>query len=166
MTVVNNFAPAFRFSSIRNPKPVALPSKAIAVQPETDLIQGLKSINENESANESKLSATNSLLQNFIVSNNFIKTTTDFYNIINVENPTTQQLGLMYDNMIVRLLTKSNTNEVFGLLMRFIKQFAALLNSSTIDKVNIIIPERITFSFAEFEGENNVQSPVNNVPGL
>lgn len=158
---VNTFSPAFKFASIRNPKPMETAPDIISVMPDTPLILSLVAINESNSTIAQKLSDTNALLQNYINSADFIKTTSAFYAAVDINNPTDAGLKLMYDNLIVRLLTKSNTNEVYGLLLKYIKIFAAQLNSSTEDKVRIIIPEKITFPFTEFEGENEYVPPVN-----
>lgn len=156
---VNVLSPAFKFASIRNPKPMELPPDIISVMPDTPLILSLVAINESNSTTAQKLSDTNALLQDYIDSSDFIKTTTSFYSIVDINTPTDAGLKLMYDNLIVRLLTKSNTNEVYGLLLKYIKKFAANLNSTTEDKVRIVIPEKITFPFTEFEGENNYTPP-------
>jgi predicted acylesterase/phospholipase RssA len=106
------------------------------------------------------------LLQNYINSADFIKTTSSFYSTVDINNPTQAGLELMYDNLIVRLLTKSNTNEVYGLLLKYIKKFAASLNSTTENKIRIVIPEKITFPFTEFEGENNYTPPTDESPTI
>lgn len=156
---INIFSPVFKFASIRNPKPMEPTPDIISVMPDTALIQNIVTINESNSTNAQKLSDTNDLLQNYINSDFFIKTTALFYSIVDINNPTQEGLELMYDNLIVRLLTKSNTNEVYGLLLKYIKKFAADLNSTTEDKIRIIIPEKITFPFTEFEGENEYNPP-------
>ncbi|MBW6483910.1 MAG: hypothetical protein K0B10_12740 [Vicingaceae bacterium] len=131
----------------------------ISVMPDTILIQNIVAINESNSSNAQKLNDINTLLQNYINSADFIKTTSTFYSIVDINNPTQAGVELMYDNLIVRLLTKSNTNEVYGLLLKYIKIFAASLNSTTEDKIRIIIPEKITFPFTEFEGKNEYNPP-------
>jgi hypothetical protein len=105
---ISTFSPAFKFASIRNPKPMEPASDTISVMPDTTLIQSIVSINESNSTNAQKLSDTNSLLQSYIDSADFIKTTSSFYTIVDINNPTQEGLELMYDNLIVRLLTKSN----------------------------------------------------------
>jgi hypothetical protein len=115
----------------------------ILIMPNSALIQNIVSINESNSSNVQKLDDLNSLLQLYIDSNDFIKSSTLFYSNVDINNPDQNTLELMYDNLIVRLLTKSNTNEVYGLLVKFIKIFAASLNSTIVDKVKIIIPEKI-----------------------
>jgi hypothetical protein len=134
-------------------------SDIIDIMPDTTLVQNIVLINESNDTNEQKLIDTNDLLQNYINSTDFIKSTTTFYTTVDINNPAQNTLELMYDNVIVRLLTKSNTNQVYGLLVKFIKIFAANLNSTTVDKIKIIIPEKITFSFTEFEGNNEYIPP-------
>lgn len=151
---INVFSTVFKFSSLRNPKPMEMAPDNILIMPNSALIQNIVSINESNSSNVQKLDDLNSLLQLYIDSNDFIKSSTLFYSNVDINNPDQNTLELMYDNLIVRLLTKSNTNEVYGLLVKFIKIFAASLNSTIVDKVKIIIPEKITFSFTEFEGIN------------
>jgi predicted acylesterase/phospholipase RssA len=163
---VNVLSPVFKFASVRNPKPMEPATDIISVMPDTTLIQNIVAINESNSTNAQKLSDTNTLLQNYINSADFIKTTSSFYSTVDINNPTQAGLELMYDNLIVRLLTKSNTNEVYGLLLKYIKKFAASLNSTTENKIRIVIPEKITFPFTEFEGENNYTPPTDESPTI
>ncbi|MCF8445169.1 MAG: hypothetical protein K9G29_09195, partial [Crocinitomicaceae bacterium] len=151
---INVFSPVFKFSSLRNPKPMEMAPDNILIMPESALIQNITNINESNSTNVQKLGDLNSLLQLYIDSDDFIKSASLFYTKVDINNPDQNTLELLYDNLIVRLLTKSNTNEVYGLLVKFIKIFASSLNSTTVDKIKIIIPEKITFSFTEFEGKN------------
>ncbi len=156
---VDIFSPVFKFISIRNPKPMELSPDTISVMPDTKLIQNIVLINISNLSNEQKLRKMNDLLQSHINSDDFIKSISLFYTIIDIKKPTPMGIELMYDNLIIRLLTKSNTNEVYGLLIKYIKEFASHLNSITKDKIRIIIPEKITFPFTEFEGKNEYNSP-------
>lgn len=163
---INTFSPAFKFASIRSPKPMELAPDIISVMPDTSLILSIISINDSNSTNAQKLTDTNSLLQGYIDSATFIRSTPQFYTIVDINTPTQSGLELLYDNLIVRLLTKSNTNEVYALLLKYIKLFAASLNSTTVDKIRIVIPEKITFSFTQFVGTNTATPPVNEAPSL
>lgn len=156
---IGTFSPTFKFASIRNPKPMESTPDIIPVMPDTNLILSIVSINESNSTNAQKLIDTNKLLQSYIDSDDFIKTTSAFYSVVDINKPTDKGLKLMYDNLIVRLLTKSNTNEVYGSLLKYIKIFAANINSTTANKIRIIIPEKITFPFTEFEGKNEYIPP-------
>lgn len=157
--IVNAMSPAFRFGTLRNSKPTEV-TGFYDVMPGTTLVQELITINESTDSNSVKLSDTNTKLQAYITGANFIKTKTDFFTVIDVESPSTPDLEKMYDNLIVRLLTKSNTNEVYGLLVKYIREFASALNSPfTVDEIRIIIPERITFSFTGFSGTNTPTTP-------
>lgn len=131
----------------------------ISVMPETLLIKQIVLINENDFPNDKKVNDINALLENFINSEQFIKTTSEFYSIFNIDESREEDLRLMYDNLIIRLLTKSNTNEVYGLLLKYIKKIAATLNTVSEDKIKILIPERITFPFTQFEGINECNPP-------
>jgi len=157
---MNILSPVFKFASIRKPKPIDPNSDTVSVMPDTTVIQEIISINESNLSNDQKLSNTNDFLQSYLNSADFIRSTSLFYTNIDIHNPTYEGLCLMYDNMIVRLLTKSNTNEVFGLLVEYIKIFAANLNSTKLEKIRIIIPEKITFQFTEFEGRNEYTPPI------
>lgn len=157
--IVNAMSPVFRFGTLRNSKPTEV-TGFYNVMPSTTLVQALITINESTDSNSVKLSHTNTELETYIGTANFIKTKVEFFNVIDVETPSTADLEKMYDNLIVRLLTKSNTNEVYGLLVKYIREFAAALNSPyTADEVRIIIPERITFSFTGFSGTNTPATP-------
>lgn len=158
---VNVMSPIFKFTTIRNPKITDIPSDEIVVMPSTVLVEGLISINSSSDSNSDKIIATNTLLQNYINSDDFIKTTKEFYTKINVNNANTNQLKKLYDNIIVRTLTKSNTNDTYGLIIQFAKKFAAELNTTVVEKIRITIPESITFSFTGFESNNVPSTPDN-----
>jgi hypothetical protein len=152
---LNNMFPVFRFASLRNAKPAGTPpTPLINVMPATTFINSLIALNEGSTTNAQKLASGNTLLQNFIASASFIKSKTDFATKINTQTPSTASLNQMYDNIVVRLITKSNTNEVYALLVKYVKSFAASLNATTVDKIRIILPERITLTYAEFAGVN------------
>ncbi len=156
---VNIQSPVFKFAGIRNPKPLPTVSNTVWVTPNTNLITNIAALNESNITNDKKLDDMNVLLQSYINSQDFIKTTEAFHSKIDVNNPRQTDIDLMYSNLVVRLLTKSNTNEVYGMLCNEIKKMAARLNSSTEDNVKIIIPEKITFPFTEFEGQNELSPP-------
>ena len=78
----------------------------ISVMPETLLIKQIVLINENDFPNDKKVNDINALLENFIKSEQFIKTTSEFYSIFNIDESREEDLRLMYDNLIIRLLTK------------------------------------------------------------
>lgn len=152
---INNMVPVFRFASIRNPKPKAAgPGTTTGVLIDTVLVNNIAAINNSGNSDAVNVTAINTLLQNYISGSSFIKTRDAFNAAVDVNNPTQPGLELMYDNMLVRLLTKSNTNEVYGLLVDTIRKFAASLNGATEQNIRILIPERITFSFTEFSGVN------------
>jgi|GEM_PF-2611481 len=160
---INTLSPTFKFASVRDSKPMKPASDIVSIMPDTNLILNIASINESNFENAKKLTDINTLLQNYISSADFIKTTAAFYSKIDITKPSNEGVTLMYDNLIVRLLTKSNTNEVYGLILKYIKKFAAELKGSKEDKIRIVIPEKITFSFTGFEGENSYTPPLNRI---
>ncbi len=158
MSITTQF-PVFRFASLRNPKPAAGISTATDVMPETALVTSLIEINESASSDEQKINDTNNVLQNYINSGSFLKTRLEFFGAIDPNAPSELRIQLMYDNLIVRQLTKSNTNEVYGLLVQYIRAFAAELNQTTPDNVTISLPERLVFNFTEYAGTNSTTPP-------
>jgi hypothetical protein len=171
MSNIDTMIPTFRFASLRSPKPKKkifdpndpnLPD----VEPTTALVASIININESTDTNAQKLAAANTLLQNYVSGPHFIKTTTEFRARINPAQPNSGNLELLYDNMLVRLLTKSNTNEVYALLVNTIRDLAASCFSVATDRVRIIIPERLTFTFNEFAGTNTVAPPSNEAEQL
>lgn len=117
----------------------------ISVMPETLLIKQIVLINENDFPNDKKVNDINALLENFINSEQFIKTTSEFYSIFNIDESREEDLRLMYDNLIIRLLTKSNTNEVYGLLLKYIKKSQQLLIQSPKIKSKFLSPKELRF---------------------
>lgn len=159
-------SPAFRFGTLRNSKPTEVTGFYDAM-PSTTLVQDLITINESTNTNAKKLTDTNTALSIYIASASFIKTKIDFFDAIDMGDPSTAYIEQMYDNVIVRLLTKSNTNEVYGLLIKYIREFASALDPTfTVDQIRIIIPERITFSFTGFSGTNTPTTPSGNAATL
>lgn len=84
---VNIFSPVFKFASIRNPKPMEQDLDTILVMPDTIFLQNIVAINESDSTNAEKLSDTNALLQSYIDSDDFIKSISLFYSIVDIDNP-------------------------------------------------------------------------------
>lgn len=161
---INMNTPMFRFATLRSPKPAeppVLPGTIFDVLPATAFVESLISVNESSNSDTQKSASVNSILQAFISGSDFIKTALDFSARVDVNSPGDKAVNLMYDNVIARLLTKSNTNEVYGLLTKYIKKFAASLNGVEEKNVRILIPERLTFNFIEFAGTNTPTPPSN-----
>ncbi len=159
---LNNQSAIFKFASIRNSKPYEPDPTIVEIELDTLLVTNIETISTNTVFTRNrKLIEVNKVLQDFIDSPSFFKTKAALTQAINLTNPNQGHLEVMYDNIIVRLLTQSNTNEVYGILLRSIKASAARLNRTTTDKIQIIIPEKLTFPFTEFEGNNVYQGPTN-----
>lgn len=157
---LNNQSAIFKFASIRNPKPLVPNPTVVEIEFDTLLVTNIETISTSTVfSRHRKLTEVNKVLQEFIDSPSFFKTKAALTQAVNLNSPNQGHLEVMYDNILVRLLTQSNTNEVYGILLRSIKAAAARLNGTTTDKIQIVIPEKITFPFTEFEGTNVYQGP-------
>lgn len=155
---INTTIPVFRFATTRNPKPTPPTETYVDITRNSgQLVDDLSALNTGYT-NEEAIDEANTILQDYINGTDFIKTKEAFFTAIDIGDPKLADINLMFDNLIVRLLTKSNTNEVYGLLVKYIREFGAALNSTTSDLVRIIIPDKITFAFTEFEGTNTAPS--------
>lgn len=164
---INVASPIFKFASIRNSKEVALPTDEISIMPNTDLTNSIVEINVSDSPSEQKLIELNVLLQDFIDSSDFIKSKVDVSEVVNSQLDGVDKIKQLYNNVIVRLITKSNTNTVFGLLIKEIKNIATELHATVIEKIKVIIPEKITITIPLHSNDSeHQQSSVNDYSEL
>ncbi|MCF8299303.1 MAG: hypothetical protein K9J13_17270 [Saprospiraceae bacterium] len=145
--------PIYKFATLRNPTNVVVPSDIVKIQPDTTLVSDLITINESADSDAQKLSDFNDRLQLFIEAGDFIKTKLEFDTLKPVQDatPTQDVIDLLYDNILVRTLTKCSTNLLYKLIVEQLKSIYIAVNSLAADtEFSIIIPERLIFTFANF----------------
>lgn len=153
-----NHSPIYKFASLRSPKSDFPSSSTKYLTLDTDIVDDLTDIVESNDLQEVKLENYNNVLQTYIDSVNFIKTKKDCIKYLKDTPNTQEKLKKLYNNIVVRTLTKSNTNQIFKLLVDGFKEVIKILEP-TIEKFEISIPESITPAFIGFKGANNEQQP-------
>ncbi|MBK7129644.1 MAG: hypothetical protein IPH66_09825 [Crocinitomicaceae bacterium] len=147
--------PVFKFASLRNPSLSESTQDDVEVQYDTQLIQDLATIVAGSDTPAVKLADYNDTLQAYVDSASFLKTKSaalQFQTDL-IATPTLAGLQQLYDNIVIRTLTKSNTNQVYKIIVdTFITVYKAL-NPGT-DKILIIVPQSITPSFIKYIGVN------------
>jgi len=79
-----------------------LESEIVSVQPNTNLVVKISSINKNANLTFSgKLISINNLLQEFIDSDNFTKTTSTLSKYVDLNNKSEASVDLIYDDVVV-----------------------------------------------------------------
>ncbi|MNJ88861.1 hypothetical protein D3C87_64180 [compost metagenome] len=148
-----NQSQIYKFVSLRNPKSeYAIPEGENIVM-ESALIGLLTAIIESDSPQNVKLENYNSALQNYIDSADFIKTKREFA-AFTMHPPTSPKVEALYNNIIVRTLTKSNTNQMYKLIVEEFKKAYQTVFQST-SPFHIAIPDSITPHFIGYKGVNN-----------
>ncbi|MDR2147701.1 MAG: hypothetical protein LBE91_14705 [Tannerella sp.] len=150
-----NQSQIYKFASLRSPKADFPSSETEHVTLETPLTTALAEVVENTvQTQEQTLNQYNSALQDYVTSGSFVKSGKDFA-ALQGKNASQEKLAQLYDNIVVRTLTKSNTNLLFKQLMdEFRNVYAALKNTQYPVPVEIAIPEAGAPNFIGFKGEN------------
>jgi hypothetical protein len=154
----------FKFVTIRNATSDVKSSPNLEIRPQTPTVNTLVNILAGDSTKSEKLKAFNKILDDFIKSKNFYKTKSEPVEILNkFLNPAPNEkvsateirnfYQNLYNNIVVRTITKSNTTEVFKILTDTIKSIHQKLNPKMvtvedIPKLKIILPEGLVFSFS------------------
>lgn len=149
---MNIQSPIYRFVSLRNPNS-EYSSDDEYVKIETKLIAVLTEIAESDISKKEKLEKYNEALEQYIKSDKFIKSKKIFKEASVSEIDNSRILEILYDNIVVRTMTKSTNNQIFKLLIdRFKNEY--LKGHEQLRKIEIAIPESITPSFIGYVGEN------------
>lgn len=148
----------FKFATIRNgvlyplkkengilKKGESSQKKVAQIELQTTFVNQLITINESSISSSEKISQTNNLLKQFIGSENFIKTLVDFQKIKEVQDasPEKKHLENLYNNIVVRIFTKSNNNQVFKSIIDQLKTINGIINKVAGESV-ILISDRLT----------------------
>lgn len=143
----NSASPIFKFVTLRNATGKLKSSPDVNIQPETVFVMGLIEIIESNRTNKEKVEVFNKQLQDFIDSEDFIKRKEDL-----TKGSNKRSLDVLFNNIIVRILTKSNTNPIYKSIVDDIKQVYlksknVVQTKEELSKLKIIIPERLNMSF-------------------
>ena len=156
---MNTQAPIYRFASLRNPNSEYSSDNIEYVEIETDLISDLTDIVESNIPKNEKLEQYNTVLQDYIDSDFFVKSKKPFKDVSTyAEMESSKIIEILYNNIVVRTLTKSTNNEIFKLLVEFFKKLYLNVNPTS-NEIEITIPESITPSFLGYIGENPEPEP-------
>lgn len=152
--------PIYRFASLRSPAQMEAAGEAPEIMPTTSLIDTLVIANEGEMTNAEKLSAYNTELQTYVDGEFFIKSMAEF-NALKADNPDASDtyVNQLYDNVIVRTLTKSTSNKVYKAIVEELKTAYADLNGLTEEVPEVVIPGGIVPSFTEFNSPDPAEIP-------
>lgn len=170
---MNTSTSIFKFVSIRNPTDETTGPAGLQIQPSTQRVKALIEIIESDKKQSEKISLINQQLEAFIESKAFFKTKFEVAEATGAVNPAPARQpepkvaearderasGLnelyenLYDNIVVRTITKSNTNEVFKALTDSIKILHQRLHTERaggedVQKIKIVLPERLVISFS------------------
>lgn len=151
--------PIYKFASLRTPNVDEIEGENSGISPETELVNALISINESNDTNEEKLRQFNERLQATIDTDDFIKTKTALKAFF-AENtePTEAYIQKLYDNVIIRTLTKSTANAIYKKIVDELKKaYKALKREESL--AEILISERLVPSFTEFKATPRPATP-------
>jgi len=161
----------FRFATIRNPTDAVTSQPDFEIAPSTKLVSFLIDVIESDEKQPDKIKLINNTLDDFIQSGSFFRSNAEVAAAMSkaAANPTKasasketatekedDQKGLyetLYDNIVVRTLTKSTTNEIFKLLTESIRTLhhqskAKKISANQTKKLRINLPERLVISFS------------------
>lgn len=140
--------PVFKFATLRNPSDVVTTNEH-QIKPETALSLELRSINLSDIEYKLKMEGLNAKIQGFIDTSDYIRTKEDFAKIKN-ETPSETILNVLFDNIVVRTLTRDTTNVIYKLITAHIVVVFKTLNSIPEGaKCRIVIPEGLTIAINE-----------------
>lgn len=170
---MNTSTSIFKFVTIRNPTDETTGHDGLEIQPSTQRVRALIETIESDKKQPEKIDLINQQLKAFIQSKAFFKTKFEVAEAFKAINPASARQSdskvagarderaldlnelyvTLYDNIVVRTITKSNTNEVFKALTDGIKILHQRLNPDRagreeVGKVRITLPERLVISFS------------------
>lgn len=150
----NKNYPIYKFASLRSPQELDISPEIVQINPTTALVDSLISINESEGDNAEKLIMFNGELQAFIDEGSFIKTKVQFdaMKTLQDEAPSPDMIDDLYNNVLVRTLTKSTTNRIYKLMVDQLKSIYSMVYGAEVSSLRIVIPDRLNFTFTGFVG--------------
>lgn len=160
----------FNFVTIRNATNEVKSDPKFDIQLNTELANSLVAILSSDQKQPEKIKTFNKSLNDFLKSKNFYKAKNEIIESVakfsrikldkKGETDTLNFLHNVYDNIVIRTITKSNTNEIFKLLIDTLKSVYQKINNESvkindIPKLKIILPEGLIFSFSTPTADNN-----------
>ena len=139
---MNNSTSIFKFVTLRSPEPTKADNSKFKIFRNTALVKKMSETNASAEDNTVKAKKINEQLQKFVDSNKFIKTKQQLSESNNIDD--------LYNNVVVRILTNSNTNETYGLLVEKIKKVHIEklgLNKNEASKVRVVFPNNLVLTF-------------------
>lgn len=139
---MNNSTSIFKFITLRSPKPTKADNSEFKIFRNTALIKKLSEINKSTEDPIVKSKKINEQLQKLIDSDKFIKNKWQVSESNSIDD--------LYNNIVVRILTNSNTNEIYGLLVEKIKKVHIKklgLTENESKKVRVVFPENLVLTF-------------------
>ena len=143
----------FKFATLRSVQPSAPTPAQLLIQPNSPLVVDLTSINEGKQTKAQKLAAFNKKLQSFIKSDKFFKSKKDLDAAL---SQTGKDLfyNQLYDNIVARSFTKSNTTQIYKQVIEQLKTEHLLRNTKTVpgvsrQKLKILLPDGLILNFIE-----------------
>lgn len=150
-----NQSQIYKFASLRSPNSNFTVPEGENIVLETTLVTSLSEIIQSDDSQELKLQHYNTALQDYINSVDFIKTKQNLLDMTGMP-PTATKLDKLYNNILVRTLTKSNTNQLFKLITdEFKNVYLGMFH--LVVPFEIAIPESITPHFIGYKGLNKEQ---------
>lgn len=165
----------FQFATVRNADNKEIKHTVHDILPQTEVMDSLVSILNSTKKPTEKLDAFNKSLTEFTTSNLFYKTNAEikgdlqkFESVFQNKNASpelTKFYNNLYDNIVIRILTKSNTSEVYRLLVDGLKSFHQKINKDRLkpedtSPLQILLPEELILPFARPEPSNNTNTSV------
>ncbi len=142
----------FKFATLRNASDLVSTQPDLVVQPASPLVVDLIAINENVAlSNAQKLAALNLCLQTYINSDAFLKSKSAV-DASKAQTGTVAYYDLLYDNIVARTITKSNTTQIYKLVVDQLRTEHVLSKLATFpamakSKVKIVLPDGLIFNF-------------------
>lgn len=161
----------FKFVTIRNATNEVKSEQKFEIQPKTELTSSLVAVLSNDQKQSEKIKSFNKIIDDFIKGKSFYKTKNELNTVVtkfsdqkpDKKNDAEFKIILinLYDNIVVRTITKSNTNEVFKLLNDSLKSIYQKANrerikNEDIKKLKIVLPEGLIFSFTTSSTEKPI----------
>jgi hypothetical protein len=164
---MENSTSIFKFVTIRNASNAVNARPDFDIQPETTLVKDLVAALESDKPQADRIALMNQKLDTFIKSANFYKSKLEVNEAVNKpldksktaktakEPESADALTLyknLYNNIVIRSITKSNTTEIYKLLVEHIKKMHQKIHADKISETDmrqlrILLPENLIISF-------------------
>jgi hypothetical protein len=153
----------FKFASVRNAVDAPQIGPETSVLLDSELVSALVAINGSTATKPVKLQQFNAALQSFVDGVNFIKTKAQFQAGL-AQSGTPAYMELLYDNIVARVLSRSNTSPIYKLLVDQLKtehflEYVGENPELRIKDIKILLPDGLIYSFID-HAPSTVGDPV------